>query len=155
MYLGGAQGLAPMAVFWNAHLNDGFGRVLGPHWRKWWHSYIDDLGAHGTTAERCLGRGRLLSTILKQYKKPFSEKPGADGSLVTTEITLAGMHVDEHGVHLGTEVLDALQYKLTQFVVKTRKDAQHVVGVIQYCSSAFDWSEDNDWLQYMRHEYSY
>ena len=31
MYLGGPQGLAPIALFWNTHIQDGFYKMLGTH----------------------------------------------------------------------------------------------------------------------------
>ena len=35
-YKGGAQGLAPMALFWNCHIQDAFYAAFGVHWRRWW-----------------------------------------------------------------------------------------------------------------------
>ena len=48
-YKGGAQGLAPMALFWNCHIQDAFYAAFGVHWRRWWATFVDDIGLHGLT----------------------------------------------------------------------------------------------------------
>ena len=53
-YLGGTQGIANMAVFWNAHFQDIMDRTLGLHWREWYTIYVDDVGVHGATPEEVM-----------------------------------------------------------------------------------------------------
>ena len=76
MYLGGPHGLAPMALFWNAHIQDGFYKILGTHWRKWWIAFVDDMGLHGKTQQQCTDRARILPVVLDALGKPhaFGEK---------------------------------------------------------------------------------
>ena len=135
-YLGGAQGIANMAVHWNIHLMDSFDRVLGLHWREWYTVYVDDLGVHGLTREQATTRGRILEAVLTVLEKPFSDKT-KDG--VQTSLDIAGLHFTEHGVRLSDEAFDALEQCLREYPVKTARDVQHVVGTIQYSNTAFEW----------------
>lgn len=135
-YLGGAQGIANMAVHWNIHLMGAFDRVLGLHWRDWYTCVVDDLGCFGNTVQQARVRGRILETILTVLEKPFSDKTEGEYS---TSLDLAGLHFTEHGVRLSDEAFDTLQQCLKEYPVKTAKDIQHVVGVIQYSNSAFVW----------------
>ena len=82
MYLGGPQGLAPMAIFWNCHIQDGFYRVMGAHWRKMWICYVDDMGVHGKSPQQVTDRARILNRILVALDKPhtFGEKGAADNT---------------------------------------------------------------------------
>ena len=70
MYKGGPQGLAPMALFWNAHLQDIFYEVLGVHLRHMFVAFLDDLGVHGFTDAQVTARARVFSAILRATNKP-------------------------------------------------------------------------------------
>ena len=65
-YKGGAQGLSPMALFWNCHIQDAFYAAFGVHWRHWWATctFVDDIGIHGLTAASTTARARILSVML-------------------------------------------------------------------------------------------
>ena len=52
---------------------------------------------------------------------------------------LAGLHFDHRGVSLSAKAIDSLHEALEVYKVKTQTDVLHVVGVIQYCASAFSW----------------
>ena len=43
-YIGGPQGLANMALFWNPHLQDAFYAALMCHWKEFWTVFVDDMG---------------------------------------------------------------------------------------------------------------
>ena len=135
-YVGGAQGIANMAVHWNIHLTDAFDRVLGIHWRDWYTLFVDDLGVHGFSDTQARTRGRVLEAILTVLDKPFSDKTGADYS---ESLELAGLYFDRHGVRLSDEAFASLEQCLREYPVRSVRDIQHVVGVIQYCYSAFEW----------------
>ena len=148
MYLGGPQGLAPMALFWNAHIQDGFFKVLGTHWKKWWITFVDDMGVHAMTEASLTNRARILSVILDALGKPHAFGAKGDSDVTTWEakpqesMVLAGLHYDRNGIKCNEEIIEALRRTLTEFKVTTKTDAQHVVGVIQYSHTAFEWSDD-------------
>ena len=133
-YTGGAQGIANMAVHWNIHLADAFDKILGFHWREWFTIYVDDLGVHGFTEAQARNRGRILEAMLTALNKPCSDKTGTE---VTTSLELAGLHFDEHGVRLSDDAFATLTECLTEYTVKNATDVLHVIGVINYCNSAY------------------
>jgi len=137
-YLGGAQGIANMALHWNAHIMDAFDRILGEHWRDWYTLYCDDMGVHGMSRQQTENRARVLEAMLTVLEKPFSDKTKSD---VDTSLDIAGLHFTEHGVRLSDEAFDTLKKCLREYSVKTVTDIQHVVGVIQYSHSAFHWPD--------------
>ena len=51
------------------------------------------------------------------------------------------VHFDQHGVSLSAKAILSLHSALDVYTVKTLIDVQHVVGVIQYASSAFSWRD--------------
>ena len=71
-----------MALFWNAHIQDGFYRIMGNHWRKLWICFVDDMGVHGKSAEEVTARARILNRILVRLEKPhaFGVKGDADNT---------------------------------------------------------------------------
>ena len=144
-YLGGAQGIANMAVHWNVHLMHSFDRILGEHWRDWYTLYVDDLGVHGFTVQQTRNRSRILEAMLTVLEKPFSDKTGAD---VADSLDIAGLHFTEHGVRLSDDAFHALEQCLREYQVKNVTDIQHVVGVIQYAYSAFEWPDRTASSQY-------
>ena len=73
-YLGGTQGIANMAVFWNVHFQDILDRTLGLHWREWYTVYVDDVGVHGATPDEVMARSRILEAVLKVYGKTINRK---------------------------------------------------------------------------------
>ena len=52
---------------------------------------------------------------------------------------LAGLHIDKNGVRVEDKIIDVLKFTLTEYKVKTMNDAMHVVGVLQYANSAFEF----------------
>ena len=133
-YLGGAQGISQMAVFWNVHLYDGFYRVLGRHWEHWFTGYVDDFGLFAETEQQAIYRDRILTCLLKTLGKPFSCKTAND---FDDHMILAGLYIDQHGVRVEDLAVDNLVHALTKYEVKNIKDAQHVIGVIQHTNTAF------------------
>ena len=136
-YLGGTQGIANMAVFWNAHFQDIMDRTLGLHWREWYTIYVDDVGVHGATPEEVMARSRIFEAVLKAYGKTLS--PKNSDVPYETHMDLAGLHFDHRGVSLSEKAIESLHEALDVYKVQTQTDVLHVVGVIQYCSSAFSW----------------
>jgi len=67
-YKGGAQGLAPMALFWNCHIQDAFFAAFGLHWRKWWATFVDDIGVHGFTAAVTTARANSFISVDSSQK---------------------------------------------------------------------------------------
>ena len=144
-YIGGAQGIAQMAIWWTAHLEDGFYTALGRHWLLWWVGYVDDFGIHGKNADQHRRRHHILTTLLTVLKKPFDTKDKAAGC--QSNMVLAGLYFDEFGVRVEDLAVETLQYTLEKYEVKTLVDAQHVLGVVQYSMSAFDFSNDS-WKEF-------
>ena len=134
-YLGGAQGISQMAVCWNVHLYDGFYRVLGRHWEKWFTGYVDDFGLFAFTEQQATYRDHILTCLLTSLGKPFSSKEHSD--TFDDHMILAGLYIDEHGTRVEDLAVDNLIHALTQYEVKSIKDAQHVIGVVQYTNTAF------------------
>ena len=138
-YLGGAQGVANMATHWNIHLMDSFDRPVGAHWRDWYTLYVDDLGVHAMSEDQIRTRGRVLEAMMTVLNKPFSDKTGANHD---SSMDLAGLHFTSQGVRLSDSMFDSLKECLQEYEVRTARDIGHVVGLIQYCSSAFEWQDD-------------
>ena len=136
-YLGGTQGIANMAVFWNVHFQDILDRTLGLHWREWYTVYVDDVGVHGATPDEVMARSRILEAVLKVYGKTVNRKNSQ--RLYEDHMVLAGLRFDHRGVSLSDKAIESLHEALDVYKVKTQTDVLHVVGVIQYCSSAFSW----------------
>ena len=145
-YCGGPQGVANMATHWNAHLESCFNQVLDHHWHSWWTSYVDDIGTFGMTAAQARARGRILEVILEALGKPFSDKTKG---IAETSMVIAGLHFNEHGVRLSDDAIESLKKCLREYEVKNVRDIQHVVGVIQYCSSAFEWEDRRAKTEYV------
>ena len=148
-YKGGAQGLSPMALFWNCHIQDAFYAAFGVHWRHWWATFVDDIGIHGLTAASATARARILSVMLTHIQKPhhFGSAKTSDWTMPpTSSIILAGLHISKNGFSIDDAQLTVLRHVLTEFKVRTKEDAQHVVGVIQYCYSAFRWEGNQSLL---------
>ena len=61
-----------MALFWNCHIQDGFYKIMGNHWRKMWICFVDDMGVHGTSPEMVTNRARILNRILVMLDKPHA-----------------------------------------------------------------------------------
>ena len=146
MYMGGPQGLAPMALFWNAHVQDGFHKIMGNHWRKMWICFVDDMGVHGKSPEEVTTRARILSRILVRLEKPhaFGVKGDADNTWKAApkeSMVLAGLKYSARGISCNEEILEALKRTLTQYKVTNKEDAQHVIGTIQYSYTAFQWDD--------------
>ena len=138
-YTGGVQGIANMAIHWNCHLHDILDRILGIHWREFYTIYVDDVGVHGATPEQVITRSRVLEAILRAFGKTINSK---NSSIPYDDhMDLAGLHFDSRGVSLSDKAIDSLHDALDRYPVKTQTDVQHVVGVIQYSSSAFSWPD--------------
>lgn len=120
------------------HLIDSFDKILGEHWREWFTLYVDDLGVHGKTENQALNRGLILEAMLTVLNKPFSDKTG---NKTNSSMDLAGLHFTEHGVRLSDDSLASLEQCLKEYPVKKVSDIQHIVGVIQYANSAFEWPD--------------
>ena len=144
-YQGGAQGIANMALHWNVHIMDDFNRILGDAWHEWYTLYVDDIGVHGFTLQQACNRGEILEDVLTSLNKPFSDKTGAEYS---DTLILAGMCFNEHGVRLDDDAIDSLKQCLKEYPVKNVRDIQHVVGVIQYTNSAFEWPDQTPSAEY-------
>ena len=67
-----------------------------------------------------------------------------------SSIILAGLHISKNGFSIDDAQLTVLRHVLTEFKVRTKEDAQHVVGVIQYCYSAFRWEGNQSLLEYSK-----
>ena len=55
---------------------------------------------------------------------------------------LAGLHFDGDGVRLSDDMFDNLTSCLHEYEVRNARDVGHVVGLLQYCRSAFEWPDD-------------
>ena len=82
-------------------------------------------------------RSRVLEAVLKVYGKTINRKNSQ--TPYEDHMDLAGLHFDQHGVSLSEKAIESLHEALDVYQVKTQTDVLHVVGVIQYCSSAFSW----------------
>ena len=138
-YTGGQQGISNLAVFWNVHFQDILDRQLGLHWRDWYTIYVDDVGVHGATPEEVMIRSRIFEAILHAYGKTVNSKNS--DSPYDDHMILAGLHFDKSGVSLSEKAILSLHDALDAYTVKSLTDVQHVVGVIQYASSAFSWPD--------------
>ena len=144
MYLGGPQGLAPIALFWNAYIQDGFYKIMGNHWRKMWICFVDDMRVHGKSAEAVTARARILNRILVRLEKPhaFGVKGDAANTWKATpkeSMVLAGLKYSALGISCNEEILEALKRTLTEYKVTNKEEAQHIIGIIQYSYAAFQW----------------
>ena len=135
-YIGGAQGIAKMAIHWNIHLMDIFDKIVANHWRDWYTLYCDDLGVHAANTTQLKIRSMMLEVILEEFEKPFSDKTNDE---MSPTLDIAGMTFSEKGVRLSDDAFKALEECLREYTVKTARDIGHVVGVIQYANSAFEW----------------
>ena len=110
MYLGGPQGLVPMVIFWNCHIQDGFYRVMGNHWRKMWICFVDEMGVHGKSPQHVTDRARILNRILVALDKPhaFGENGADDNTCQATpqeSMVLAGLKYSVNGISCNEEFL--------------------------------------------------
>ena len=140
-YVGGPQGLANMALFWNPHLQEGFYAAVSCHWVFLWFVFVDDIGVFGQSKRAVRLRARILSFLLDALKKPHSFGGSKDGTWELepqTSMILAGINVTPQGFSIANDQLDILHHTLTDYKVITKEDAQHAIGVIQYCHSAFE-----------------
>jgi len=64
-----------------------------------------------------------------------------------TSMILAGINVTPQGFSIATDQLDVLRFALREYKVRTKQDAQHVIGVVQYCHTAFRMDPDT-WKLY-------
>ncbi len=129
-----------MALFWNPHLHEGFYAGLSCHWIHLWTSFVDDCGAYGNSELAVIRRSRILSFLLDSLNKPHSfggQKDGTCKSQPKTSMILAGIHVTLDGFSIADDQLEILRFTLKDYKVKAKEDAQHVIGVVQYCNSAF------------------
>ena len=60
------------------------------------------------------------------------------------------IRISKNGFSIDDDQLTVLRHVLTEFKVRTKEDAQHVVGVIQYCYSAFRWEGNQSLLEYSK-----
>ena len=84
-------------------------------------------------------RSRILEAILRAYGKTVNSKNS--DSPYDDHMILAGLHFDKDGVSLSNKAILSLHDALDAYTVKSLTDVQHVVGVIQYASSAFSWPD--------------
>ena len=148
--VGGPQGLANMALFWNPHLQEAFYAALSIHWKWWWTTFVDDCGIFGNSKRAVRMRSRILSILLDYLKKPHAFGNNKDGTWQMepqTSMILAGINVTPQGFSIATDQLDVLRFALREYKVRTKQDAQHVIGVIQYCHTAFRMDPDT-WKLY-------
>ena len=146
-YTGGAQGIANMAIHWNIHLADGLDCALGFHWRHWCARFVDDVGIHGLTRDQVAARARILGTVLRHLGKSLSDKIDVDA--IAPTMILAGLNFTHGGVCLSNEAIQDLRDALTSYPVRTKVDAQHIIGVINYCNSAFSWPNNIPSAEYV------
>ena len=145
-YLRGAQGISQMAVFFNVHLNHGCYHALGKHWEEWWAGYVDDFGVFADVECRAFNRGRIFKALMHAMGKPLSSKDSS-AMAVGSSMVLAGLHIDEHGVCVDDTCIKALKYALLEHPVTSAKEALHVIGVVLYANSAFEW-EEGSWTEF-------
>ena len=89
-------------------------------------------------------------------KKPHSfggQKDGTWKSQPQTSMILAGIHVTPDGFSIANDQLEILWSTLNDYKVKTKEDAQHVIGVVQYCHTAFRMDSDT-WKAYSKALYT-
>ena len=77
--------------------------------------------------------------MLTILNKPFSDKTGANHD---SSMDLVGLHFTSQGVRLSDTMFASLKECLQEYEVRTARDIDHVVSLIQYCSSAFEWRDD-------------
>ena len=82
---------------------------------------------------------RVFEAMLSAYGKTINQK----NSQVPFEehMDLVGLHFDHRGVSLSEKAIDSLHEAVEVHKVKSQTDVLHVVGVIQYCASAFSWPD--------------
>ena len=149
-YIGGPQGLANMALFWNPHLQEGFFAAISCHWIFLWTIFVDDIGVFGSSIVAVSQRARILSFLLEALKKPHSFGGAKDGTwrmTPQTSMILAGINVTPQGFTIADAQLEVLNHALNEYKVVTKTDAQHVIGVIQYCHSVFEMNSET-WKLY-------
>ena len=99
-YIGGPQGLANMALFWNPHLQEGFFAAISCHWIFLWTIFVDDIDVFGSSIVAVSQRARILSFLLEALKKPHSFGGAKDGTwrmTPQTSMILAGINVTPQG----------------------------------------------------------
>ena len=114
-------------------------RLVGTHWRDRYTLYVDDLGVYAMTEDQICTQGRVLEAMLTVLNKPFSDKTGANHDW---SMDLAGLHFTGQGVRLSDSMFASLRECLLEYEVRTARVIGHVVGLVQYCSSAFEWQDD-------------
>ena len=62
------------------------------------HTYCDDIGIFAPNLARAQHRDRILQTVLRGLKKPFSCKQHEEG--FQDHMILAGLHIDKNGVRV-------------------------------------------------------
>lgn len=115
------------------------------HWKEFWTVFVDDMGVFGKTALMVTHRARILSILLDVLKKTHSFGGSKDGTWQMppqTSMILAGINVTKDGFTIADSQLDVLRYALLETVVKTKEDGQHVIGVVNYCHTAFKFDTD-------------
>ena len=138
-WVGMPQGLASAAPFFNVHLADGLNQLFGEMWREMAAIYVDDLLIHGQTREHCEMRQRLMQNALEALGKALSTKCDRTvknyGQIVGLKITAEGIEPDD-------DVIETLNQELLM-TPKTEKQARHLIGVIRYSHTAFQWNPDD------------
>lgn len=137
------QGLASAAPWFNVHLADGLNHLFGEAWREFAAIFVDDLLIHGATYEQCELRQRMFMQALKALGKGLSNK--CDRSIKTTG-HIVGLTFTKDGITPDEAVIDVLKEELRK-TPTTTKQAQHLIGVTLYSSTAFKWTpEDMTWF---------
>lgn len=133
--IGCPQGLAPIAPFYNVHLNDCFNHALHQHWSSMWSTFVDDVIVFSKHEERTQLRKRVLITILEVLGKTVSQK---NDMAIKKAVDIVGITVSKGGNKLSQAGIDALTY--TMSVRPRSKDmVRHMLGVILYSCTAFEW----------------
>ena len=140
-YNGSPQGLSHSPGFFNAQLASAMYRVFGDAHTQWWTGYVDDYGVFGSTKEEAEQRGELFEVFMEVIEKPLTDKiPNGEAK---QDLELAGLYITPEGIRINDEAIEALKKTLTKFEVKSKSDARHVIGVIAYSHSAFEWDATN------------
>jgi site-specific DNA-cytosine methylase len=151
-YLGAAQGISTSALFYQPHMNSILSRILGCHWRKWYAGYVDDYASHAMTPKSIATRDKVFRAICKVFRKTLSTKDdiATDDTAfigpslppnVKEDLILGGLHINPNGVRINDEGFTVLEFTLTQYPVRNKSDALHVIGVCNYTRTAFQWDD--------------
>ena len=140
MSLGGTQGVAPVAIYWNCHITDGLYFMFGQFWEQMYILFVDDIGTGGVNQDHCRVRSELMDNFLTVFGKRVSEKmvDTTDGTehKFQDHMVLAGIEFREDGVCITADYFEGMKYSLIEHPVKDKSDVQHVLGSIQYGESA-------------------